>query len=739
MRGRALIIATSRYSDPELSPLPSVTQDAAGLREVLADPRIGGFAVTECRDSPSSIWRERIVEFFSKATADEMLLLYISGHGLKDQPGRLYFAAADTRQDLLSANGIPSNFIHEEANRCRSRRVVMIFDTCFSGAIASGWELKDGSRPGNLAVDVGHYFQEATGRVVIAASDRMQRALAGKGQPSLFSKHLIEGLRTGAADLDGDGEVSSAELVAYVAEQMRTETEAQEPKRWAFELSKGIDLVIASNPAPRAGKLPQELIDLIMSPNAKVRLVAVEELRALVGSAPSVPAVLAARQALERLREDDSKAVSSAAAAVLQQAAEPEYQLAHARESEHQRQATVAPLAKDMRPATAARQAEQEQQAAAARRAEEEKQAEAARKAERERQAAKAREQLDSKLLLARVYIDKGDLDRARDILQEILHDGSDSQKQQAQRLMEALQQAKDARNAEGARQATVVRQTKRWAFATIALLAIAGGVLYSSVSRYHWYMNRDYAPGHRVGESFRDCEDVCPEMVRILAGSFLMGSPEDEAGRFPDEGPLHSVHVPAFAIGKYAVTFDEWDACVGARGCSTKPSDEGWGRGRRPVINVSWDDAQQYVRWLSAKTGHRYRLPSEAEWEYAARAGMTTAYYWGNQIGAGNANCNGCGSQWDNKQTAPVGSFAPNPWGLYDMAGNVWQWTDCYHNSYSGAPPDGSAWEAGDCYFRAIRGGSFSYYPPGLRAAFRYRNTATSTFSGLGFRLARD
>jgi formylglycine-generating enzyme required for sulfatase activity len=245
-------------------------------------------------------------------------------------------------------------------------------------------------------------------------------------------------------------------------------------------------------------------------------------------------------------------------------------------------------------------------------------------------------------------------------------------------------------------------------------------------------------ASGQHIGNSFRDCAD-CPEMVHMSAGSFLMGSPDKEQGRYEDEDPQHRVQVPAFSIGKYDVTFDEWDACVAAAGCSKHPSDEGWGRGRRPVINVNWDDAQQYVRWLSTKTGRQYRLPSEAEWEYAARAGTTTAYYWGDAIGHGHAICKDCDSQWDNTQTAPVGSFAPNPWGLYDMAGNVWQLTqDCYHHGYRKAPTDGSAWAAADCAERVERGGSSLALSRIVRSAYRNKHTLETRYTLTGFRLAR-
>ena len=156
-------------------------------------------------------------------------------------------------------------------------------------------------------------------------------------------------------------------------------------------------------------------------------------------------------------------------------------------------------------------------------------------------------------------------------------------------------------------------------------------------------------------------------------------------------------------------------------------------------MINVSWDDTQQYVAWLSRMTGQPYRLLTEAEWEYAARAGTTTAYYWGDEIGKGNANCDGCGSQWDGKQTAPIGSFAPNAFGLYDMAGNVHQWVqDCYHDDYNGAPTDGSAWTSGDCSARVIRGGSWNFNPQYLRSA--NRNLLPTGFRNYfgGFRVGR-
>jgi formylglycine-generating enzyme required for sulfatase activity len=238
--------------------------------------------------------------------------------------------------------------------------------------------------------------------------------------------------------------------------------------------------------------------------------------------------------------------------------------------------------------------------------------------------------------------------------------------------------------------------------------------------------------------DEFAECKKGCPTLVVVPAGSFTMGSPESEKGK-DDERPQHEVtFAKPFAVGKFDVTFAEWDACVEAGACP-RASDGGWGRGGRPVINVSWDDTKLYVAWLSRLTGKEYRLLSEAEWEYAARAGTTTRYYWGDDIGKGDANCDGCGSQWDFKQTAPVGSFKPNAFGLYDMHGNVLRWVeDCYHSSYTAAPSDGSAWTTGDCSSRVLRGGNWSGDEWVLRSAFRVGNPNDFRDDGRGFRLGR-
>lgn len=246
--------------------------------------------------------------------------------------------------------------------------------------------------------------------------------------------------------------------------------------------------------------------------------------------------------------------------------------------------------------------------------------------------------------------------------------------------------------------------------------------------------------------DTFRDCAYYCPDMIAIPGDIFTMGSPSDEKRRADDEGPQHQVLIRPFAIGAREVTFDEWDACVAAGGCNGyRPEDENWGRGSRPVINVSWEDAQAFVSWLAKKTGQPYRLPTEAEWEYATRAGTTTPFSFGNTISTTQANYDGTyvyrsgsqGAYW--RKTIPSGSLSANPWGLFDVHGNVWEWVeDCYHVSYKDAPQDGSAWVSNGCAARVARGGFWGSYPWVLRSACRGKYQPDRRDNTLGFRVAR-
>ena len=241
-------------------------------------------------------------------------------------------------------------------------------------------------------------------------------------------------------------------------------------------------------------------------------------------------------------------------------------------------------------------------------------------------------------------------------------------------------------------------------------------------------------SPTRVPGYTFSDCTG-CPEMTVLAGGLFVMGSPDNEPGRGRDEGPQREVSVAPFAMGKYEVTFSQWDACLAGGGCNGySPPDGGWGRGDRPVTGVSWEDAQAYVNWLNSQAGGTsYRLPSEAEWEYAARAGQAAAYAFGARVTQTEAT-------FLARQTTPVGAHAPNAFNLYDMHGNAGELVeDCYAANYDLAPIDGVAVEADECRRRVYRGGSYNDQAPVLRAAARRFTETTSRTQGIGFRVARS
>jgi formylglycine-generating enzyme required for sulfatase activity len=335
--------------------------------------------------------------------------------------------------------------------------------------------------------------------------------------------------------------------------------------------------------------------------------------------------------------------------------------------------------------------------------------------------------------------------------------------------LMRSLLSASKQSEAAYLSKANTVQRRVIWMQSLVSVLlvgVIAGLIGWINQSyikqQWHWYATvRPFAAANiwpyvltlaaeqalKQKDTFRECANVqgrdnCPEMVVVPAGSFVMGSLATEPGRFAIEDPQHEVTIARpFAVAKFEVTFDEWDTCVTYGDCG-RVGDRGWGRGQRPVIFVSRDDALHYVAWLSQMTGQPYRLLSEAEYEYAARAGTHTIYPWGDEVqlnGAAMANCDKCGSTWDDKQTAPVGSFAPNQFGLYDMVGNVWEWIqDCAHPNYNGAPTDGTAWQGADCNGLVIRGGSWNFSPESVRSAMRGWSTEGGRDNYLGFRVAR-
>ncbi len=239
-----------------------------------------------------------------------------------------------------------------------------------------------------------------------------------------------------------------------------------------------------------------------------------------------------------------------------------------------------------------------------------------------------------------------------------------------------------------------------------------------------------------RIFSDFLQSGGSGPVMVGVPGGIFTMGSPSNST--YFDERPEHTVSLRKYSISKFEVSFDDYDQFSKDSG-RPRPSDNGWGRGKRPVINITWDDAVAYTQWLSEQTGHEYRLPSEAEWEYAARAGSKDKYWWGSDYKSNSANCFNCGSQWDRISSAPTGSFSASSLGLHDMTGNVMEWVmDCYVGSYEGAPIDGAARDVAACEKRVVRGGSYHSTADDIRVTKRSGYQSDSAVDQIGFRVVR-
>lgn len=290
----------------------------------------------------------------------------------------------------------------------------------------------------------------------------------------------------------------------------------------------------------------------------------------------------------------------------------------------------------------------------------------------------------------------------------------------------------------------------RRRVFAALAALAAVGFLALYYVTAPETDEGRTRAmfppPGDpvlalRPGAVFRECAE-CAALVVVPAGRFRMGAPAGDADAGEHERPQRDISIARpFALGRIEVTAAEYAACAADGGCPNRGEHAPWGGGRMPVVKVEWRDAKAYAAWLAKKTGKPYRLPSEAEWEYAARAGTTQRYVWGDRPGRNRANCEGCGSEWDGRQAAPASSFAANPFGLHDMLGNVWEWTeDCWSPSLADVPADGGARPpSSPCAGRTLRGGSFDLPPERMRVTSRSSSDAEVGEIFIGFRIARS
>ena len=606
------------------------------------------------------------------------VVVFYSGHGvpgLKDR--RPYLLPVDGDPNTAEINGYPVDLLYGNLAKLEDARSARVYlDACFSGFGGGGGMLIRSASPVQAVAALPEGWEKLT--VLTASSGLQVASWDEEARHGLFTHHVLDALYGRG---DADGKVTAREVKDYLDEHMTPSARRRLGRIQDAGLRGAVDAVLSSAPA---------------------------------GGFPKRPVVGTDDAAFERAKALDT--VESYAAYL-------------SRWGRHRQEAS------SLKAAAAAREAAGRQEAA---------------RAEAERRAREERERLAREaaplVREVRVLVQRG--------LASLGFDPGPADGAFGPKTEGAVRSWQVAKGYAG-----TGRLTRDQASALVAsgeAVKVAVGVYPGSGSSGRG--------GFRRGEVFRDCGE-CPEMVVVPAGSFAMGSPASEKHRQDDERPRHRVRISGpFAVGKYEVTRGEYGRFVSATGHSSGDScwtwdgnewkwrSDYWWRNpgysqtdRDPVACVSWKDARSYVEWLGRKTGKGYRLLSESEWEYAARAGTTGPFHTGGTISTDQANYDGRYVYGSGRKrvyrgkTVPVGSFAPNGFGLHDMHGNVWEWVeDCWNGSYTGAPADGSAWEGGNCSRRVLRGGSWSSSPWGLRSAYRLRIGSGGRSVNLGFRVAR-
>ena len=657
-RKLALVVGCSEYEDSGFALLDTPDADVQALVKVLRNPEIGSFdEVTALLDQPEPIVRREVARFFAGKKRDDLLLLYFSGHGVRDDQGDLYLAVKDTERGLLSATAIPAAFITARMDSSRSRRQVLILDCCHSGAFARGTKGAPGASVGTAAAFEGSGY----GRWVLTATDTTQFAwegdqVIGEAENSVFTHYLIQGLQTGEADANGDGRITLDELYDYVYERVVAMTPRQTPGKWAYK-QRG-EMVIARNPHPvvRPAPLPAELQQAVESPLAHVREGVVRELeRLLRGSHAGL--AQAARTALEGLKDDDSRRVSAAATETL---------------AAHETQRAPEPARPEV-----------------------------------ERLPAEAAEGEPETAVRA-----------------------------EAERL--ELETAAVRRRALYGRLKAV--PTWAWAGGVVAALALLVGLVglglgwWSGAGTTEPPAEEPPFAGPSLGDTWTRPADGMV-MVYVPRGTFQMGSDESDPDARDDEFPQHWVTLESIWMDQTEVTNAQYERCVSAGACGPLASSQSSTRdsyyGHRayddyPVIWVSWQDADAYCSWAGG------RLPTEAEWEYAARGPEGTIYPWGDNA-PDESLANYGGNVGD---TAEVGSYPDGAsWcGALDMAGNVWEWVADWYGEYpSGRQENPTGPSSGDA--RVLRGGSWYHDREFARCAYRLRLAPGFSDDAIGFR----
>jgi formylglycine-generating enzyme required for sulfatase activity len=703
MRKVALLIGVSEY-EPGLDGLPAAVRDVVAMQQVLANPAMGEFAeadITLLQNPDRQTMEDGIYTLFAHRQKDDLVLLYFSGHGLLDDGGEFYFASRSTRKDqgrLVPPTAVAARSVRDWMEQSRSQRKVIILDSCFSGAFAKGVKAKDS---GSVNPE---QFLGGKGTAILTASTSTQYALTQDGLDlSVYTHYLVEGIRTGGADQDDDGWIDMEELHAYASSKVKEAAPAMTPE--FYPVKDGYKILLAKSPKDD----PQLKYRKAVKQRAHQGRFSIparrmlNSLRLQLGLAPEIAEAIEA-EVLQPYRDYQRK---------LQ---EYEETLVEALQAENPLSLRTWKDLKDYEQHLALRD---------------------------EDVAAINRKHLGAQKsdFLAE------DADQSS-VVEEVAAQKSDFLGKDAAQKSDFL--GKDAAQPPSLAAEVGLLALDYFTFETV------------TVNNQGKVQNRKQNRAQYIAEDLGN--GVTLEIVAIPGGEFFMGTARADRERIirertrhgasqntavtltDREMPQHRVKLPDFWMGKVPITQAQWQAVASlpkiSRELTLEPSH--FKGDNRPMEQVLWHDAIEFCDRLSRKTGHHYRLPSEAEWEYACRAGTTTPFHFGETITTDLVNCDASYPYGDapqgvyREQTTDVGSFPANPFGLYDMHGNVWEWcADHWHDNYQGAPTDGSAWIAGgSSERRSIRGGSWNDGPAFCRAAYRFYGSPADRYLIVGFRV---
>ncbi len=707
----ALLIGVSDYQK-ELKPLPAAVNDVEAMRRVLVNPEMGGFADSDIKilENPQTQdIRIAIYQLFTNRHKNDLLLFYFSGHGIKDDRGQLYFSSCETykeRGELVTPSAIAATSLHDRFNRSRSQRQVIILDCCFSGAIAQGMTVKDDGNV-DLQAELG-----GKGRAILTSSSSTQYSFEQEdSELSIYTKYLVEGIETGAADKDEDGQISADELHEYARSKVQEAAPAMTPKFYPVEEGHKIFLAKSPQDDPKL-KYRQEVEKIVLEDEGEISFInriCLDELRKKL-RLPVDETNKIESEVLEpyRLRSEKLQRYKQALSHVKYPICEKDRSsLKRLQKILNLRDEDILLIEKEI---IFPKQAEYQRQ-----------------------------QKEEGKRLLQQIEVEK--------------------QRQEAQQRQQEAEELRQQQVATEKSQSSSIIQTQQFEFETATIVNVKSGFL--GIGR-SCEINRSRKTAKYFTEELGN--GVFLEMVEIPGGHFMMGAPQDENGSLDREHPQHQVTVKPFFMSKYPVTQAQWKAVAALPkvNCDLKPEPSQFKGDNRPVERVSWYDAVEFCVRLSRldrvsrfvkghlssqDRGIEYRLPSEAEWEYACRANTTTPFHFGETITGELANYRASSIFADEskgeyrEQTIPVGQFPASAFGLYDMHGNVWEWCfDHFHDNYEGGPTDGSAWieqsNDNNNRYRVMRGGSWYTFPEYCRSAYRYYVNARVDNFDVGLRV---